>query len=182
MLTGVGVEARVFRLMHAQNLARGVSMPERMDEGLQLSHFIALTRPCVHAGSTHGPLVAERVTPHVPELLMLMLGQILQLCRNLSPAGAAGRSSFSLIRSNSMHIVQQGCSYSGMLGNGRDCAPNRSPMHVCAVMHVGPLLTFVAHSPFCELVLHDGFAKKCFIQLGCHCLLYRSIVRACSQG
>lgn len=72
-------------------------MPEGMDEGLQLSHFIALTRPCGHAGSTHRPLVAVVLTPHVPELLMLMLGQILQLCRNLSPASAAGRSSFSPI-------------------------------------------------------------------------------------
>ena len=68
-------------------------MPEGMDEGLQLSHFIALTRPCGHAGSTHRPLVAVIRTPHVPELLMLMLGQILQLCCNLSPASAAGRSS-----------------------------------------------------------------------------------------
>ena len=72
-------------------------MPERVDEGLQLSHFIALTRPCVHAGSTDGPLVAVGMTPHVPQLLMLMLRQILQLCRNLSPASVAGRSSCSPI-------------------------------------------------------------------------------------
>ncbi len=76
-------------------------MPEGMDEGLQLSHFIALTRPCGHAGSTHGPLVAVVMTPHKPELLMLMLGQILQLCRNLSPASVAWRSSCSPI------LVQQ---------------------------------------------------------------------------
>ncbi len=76
-------------------------MPEGRDEGLQLSHFIALTRPCVHAGSTHRPLVAMGMTPHMPELLMLMLGQILQLCCNLSPASVAWRSSCSPI------LVQQ---------------------------------------------------------------------------
>lgn len=97
MLTGVSVEARVFRLMLAHNLARDGSVPERMDEGLQLSHFIALTRSCVHVSSTHGLLVAMGMTPHMPELLMLMLGQILQLCRNLSPASVAWRSSCSPI-------------------------------------------------------------------------------------
>ncbi len=94
-------EARVFRLMLAHNLARDGSVPERMDEGLQLSHFIALTRSCVHVSSTHGPLVAVSMTPHMPELLMLMLGQILQLCRDLSPANAAGTSGCSPI------LVQQ---------------------------------------------------------------------------
>ena len=101
MLTGVGIEAKVFRLMHGRNFARSVCMPEGRDEGLQLSHFIALTRPCVHAGSTHRPLVAMGMTPHMPELLMLMLGQILQLCCNLSPASVAWRSSCSPI------LVQQ---------------------------------------------------------------------------
>lgn len=155
-------------------------MPEGMDEGLQLSHFIDLTRPCVRAGSTHRPLEAERGTPQLPELLMLMLGQILQLCRDLSPASVAGRSSFSPIFSSTAYILY-GCIYSGRLGNGRDCARKQRNMYVCAAMHVRPSLTFRVHSPFCELVLHDGFAKKCFIQLGCHGLLDRSIVRTCSQ-
>ena len=168
----------MFRLM----LARDGSVPERMDEGLQLSHFIALTRSCVHVSSAHGLLVAMGMTPHMPELLMLMLGQILQLCRNLSPASVAWRSSCSPISVQQHAYQQQGCICSGMLRNGEDCAPNRSPMYVCASMHAGPPSTIVANSPFCELVLHDCFAKKCFIQLGCHRLLHRSIIRACSQG
>lgn len=81
-----------------------------------------------------------------------------------------------------MHIEQQGCICSGMLGNAEGCALKRSPMYVCASMHAGSSSTCVAHLPFCELVLHDCFAKKCFIQLGCHRLLDRSIIRACSQG